>query len=823
MPEPPAMKIDKIAGKECLSPKKVGSTAKNPIVLFADFLPTETDVSLAASDLVVAAQASGAKITSATFASESFAQISLSCRTPMHFQRAKERFAQMQLPAAAHVVVLLESFIRAEMQSTTRFRRIKERRRILFLLAEILRIRPDAILVASGSVAHSYLAAVRALGRLGAPVVRPVCDLLNGSLARDIGLIQPARLPERRLALLERHSGLALGLRRLTVQTMLSQAGTSGHEEDLRFLIKIASSAALRSHPTIRWLRTAAPGHSYVHECPGPHRSLQTAQEPAPQAERFNLPITRYMMHLHAVLQLEREFPLTTKSQAQTYLDWYRKRCFERVPSRWVPCPPITEKKRGSASGRAGTGAEGAEQIVLDLLGSALPQGNADTEMMAYLAGNPVGISPPRLAIILATLCQIPIRLQNDRPVWTSQDIRKWFEEIACRLIPDCRGFAPASNPPVKPVKTLTIYGMTGGKTGLGANTVMACGMAEEMGVPFAVRDVEGAEHALQPLAGAGSRTELKRNIALHHVNADRIPLQIMSPELARRNDTYHIGFLLWELDRIPQAHKLGLSLLDEIWAPSRFVADLYATQTSKPVHLVKKGLVDLQGLQKLSAVQNSDPSRFTVLICFDFHSSIERKNPLAAVRAFQIAFPRHSHADCRLIVKTTPTTRGHWGDPADQLGQMRKLAAKDKRIKIVEDFVSQPELWRMMKSATCMLSTHRAEGFGYVPAYALALAKPLVTTDYGGPQDFCSARTSFPVAAKLVDVPNGHALYSPEGAKWADVSPEAVAVALRRVYDNPAMAATRARHGQDLLAREYSMTAYAARCRRRLEQIGAL
>lgn len=820
------MKIDKITGKECLRSEEARSPAKNRVVIFADFLPAETDVSLAASDLVVAAQASGTEIISATFASESFAPVSLSCRTPMFFQRARQSIAQMQLPAAAQVVVLLDSFLRAEMQSTARFRRFKERRRILFLLAAILRTRPEATVVASGRVALGYLAAARMLsgfGTLGpgAPVVSPVSDLLNGKLARDIGLLRPALTPEKRRALLERHSGP--DLRRLTVQSVLANAGADSHEEDLRFLIKIASGAALKSHPTIRWLRSAAPPHSDIHECPGPHRLLQTAQEPAPQADRFNLPITRYMMHLHTVLQLEREFPLASRSQAQTYLDWYRKRCFERVPARWVPCPPVTTKGPEGNPGRIGTRAERAERIVLDLLDSTPPQAGTDAEMMTYLAGNPAGTAPSRLAILLAILCQIPVRLHKDRPVWTSEDIRKWFEATACHLMPACRRFVPVPNPPVRPVKTLTIYGMAGGKTGLGANTTMARGMAEEMGVPFAVRDVDGSEPALHSQSAAGSRREWKRNVVLHHVNADRIPLHIMSPELARRNDTCHIGFLLWELDRIPQAHTLGLSMLDEIWAPSRFVADLYAAQTSKPVHLVKKGLIDLKGLRKLSTSNSGDPGRFTAMICFDFHSSVERKNPLAAVRAFQIAFPRHSHGDCRLIVKTTPASRGHWGDPADQLGQIRKLAARDNRIEIVEGFVSQPELWRMMNSATCILSTHRAEGFGYIPAYALALAKPLVTTDYGGPRDFCTHRTSFPVAATLVDVPGGHALYSPEGAKWADVSPEAVAVGLRRVYDDPAMAAARARCGQERLAGDYSMAAYAARCRRRLEHIGAL
>ena len=818
------MKIDKIAAKERLSPERARVAAKKRVVVFADFLPAETDISLAASDLIVAAQASGMEITSATLCSESFARASLCCRTPMYFRRAKESIAQMKLRDAAHVVVLTDSFMRAEVQSTTLFRRIKERRRILLLLAEVLRVRPDATLLASGGLALGYTAAARMLSGFGDRCrTRPVSDLLDGSLAHEIGLLLPVPDSPSRQRILERHCGRFPGFQRLTVQAMLKAAYGYGHEQDLRFLMKTASSATLKSHPTIRWLRSAPANAPEVHECPEPHRLLETALEPAPQADRFNLPVTRYMMHLHMVLQLEREFPLATRSQAQTYLDWYRKRCFERVPARWVPCPPATGKRAEGALGGPRTRAGRVERILLDLLDSRLPQEQKDTEMMSYLAGNSAGDSPPRLALLLATLCQIPVRSRNHTPVWKSDDLRKWYEDTACRLIPACRSFAKIPNGTAGPEKTLTIYGMASSKTGLGVNTAMARAMAEEIGLPFAVRDVDGSQQALHSQPATGSRTRLKRNIALHHVNADRIPLQIMSPELARRNDVCHIGFLLWELDRIPQAHRLGISMLDEIWAPSRFVADLYASQTSKPVHLVKKGLIDLRALQGLSTVHSGDPKRFTAMICFDFHSSVERKNPLAAVRAFRIAFPQHSHGDCRLIVKTTPTSRGHWGDPADQMGQIRKLAAQDRRIEIVEGFVSQPELWRMMNAATCIVSTHRAEGFGYIPAYALALAKPLVTTDYGGPQDFCTHQTSFPVAADVVEAPKGHVLYSPEGARWADVSPDAVAASLRLVYDDPVLAAARAQNGQRLLARDYSMASYTARCRQRLQQIGTL
>jgi glycosyltransferase involved in cell wall biosynthesis len=154
---------------------------------------------------------------------------------------------------------------------------------------------------------------------------------------------------------------------------------------------------------------------------------------------------------------------------------------------------------------------------------------------------------------------------------------------------------------------------------------------------------------------------------------------------------------------------------------------------------------------------------------------------------------------------------------------QIRRLAARDPRIEIVEAYVEQSALWRMMRDADCILSTHRAEGFGYIPAHALALARPLVTTDYGGPRDFCTAETSFPVAAELTSVPRGHSLYFQPGSRWADVAPAAVAEALKKVYDGPENAFARARCGQALMTRTYTMAAYAARCEDRLHQIGAL
>ena len=119
--------------------------------------------------------------------------------------------------------------------------------------------------------------------------------------------------------------------------------------------------------------------------------------------------------------------------------------------------------------------------------------------------------------------------------------------------------------------------------------------------------------------------------------------------EFAYRNDQFHIGYLLWELEKLPKEHHLALELLDEIWVPTSFVANVYRTFGQENVHIVGKGIPELGRASALPRlITENDP--FTALICFDFHSSVERKNPLCAVRAFLEAFPLQQFQDCRRI-----------------------------------------------------------------------------------------------------------------------------------------------------------------------------
>ncbi|MEM9430479.1 MAG: glycosyltransferase [Pseudomonadota bacterium] len=361
-------------------------------------------------------------------------------------------------------------------------------------------------------------------------------------------------------------------------------------------------------------------------------------------------------------------------------------------------------------------------------------------------------------------------------------------------------------------VPTFRLHGLGHGETGLHRNLWMSADAAARAGL--APQVMGPAPHV--PLAvPSGPPRRLRADVALHHLNADRIPEAIL--EGYRHRTAYQIGYLLWELDRLPAAHRLALEMLDEIWVPSTFLAHLYRRETDRPVVLMKKALPRLTPAPSPVARQD----RFRALVAFDARSSVARKNPIAAVSAFCQAFEgRH---DVELIVKSTPVPETHWGDPEGQMAAIRAVAARDARVRLIEADLPFAELLGLISGSSVLISPHRAEGFGYLPAFALALGTPVIATDWSGTRDICTEDTAFPVPFSLREVAPQQAIFAVPGARWAEVNTKALAETLIEVANAPAAARARAAAGQELLAREYSADAHAARYLARLERLELL
>ena len=431
-----------------------------------------------------------------------------------------------------------------------------------------------------------------------------------------------------------------------------------------------------------------------------------------------------------------------------------------------------------------------AFQIITEHSRFNMPEGFMGKSLQAYFSAPVGGLAGnlSRFELLAAVLSHAPGKTRECLSVpWKSAELASWFLALSNAGYPLLGAFSSITE--TKDDAIIHVTGTESRDTGLGRNQKMSTKALGEF--------------------------KTNRPVFLHHVNADEIPAQMM-----RNNKTgaFHIGFLLWEMDELPKVHRLTNQLLDEIWVPSKFVQEIYSNAYDRQITMIGKGF----DLPKVSASDRSfygfDQKQTVFLLCFDMNSSVSRKNPLAAIRAFQNAFPNDNTV--RFILKTTPPPSGHWGDSKGQMAKISRIASRDPRIVIDQRFLPFPDLMALINTANCIVSSHRAEGFGYFPAYALKYGKPVIATDYSGTQDFCNSQTAFPVAYKLRPVENSESIFPMQGALWAEIDQTALSQAMRDVADDLTGAQSRAAVGQALMHDFYSETALQNRYLLRLQEL---
>ncbi len=296
------------------------------------------------------------------------------------------------------------------------------------------------------------------------------------------------------------------------------------------------------------------------------------------------------------------------------------------------------------------------------------------------------------------------------------------------------------------------------------------------------------------------------RKVSLHVVALH----SVVDLQKALQTDRQNVLFPFWELHQAPAKWLSAASRFDEIWAPSTFVAGAFHS-FKRPVRLVRQP-VRLPKAAPQPSVGGGSTLR--LLTYFDFDLSGIRKNPAAAVRAFQAAFAP-SRRDVELVVKSHGTRDGGLRD------WLSRAAAADPRIRIVDRTLDRAAMDALIAECDALISLHRSEGFGFGPAEALVAGKAVVATDYGGTRDFILESTGYPVDYDLVPVQRGEYI-GVEGQQWADARIDSAAAALRSIYDHPDDARTKARAGFAFLQAHHAPAVVGAEIARLLGNLGA-
>lgn len=293
-----------------------------------------------------------------------------------------------------------------------------------------------------------------------------------------------------------------------------------------------------------------------------------------------------------------------------------------------------------------------------------------------------------------------------------------------------------------------------------------------------------------------------------------------MLPEFARQAgeeffaERYSIGLWFWEIEKFPARWRSSFSLLEEVWAPTAHVASALQPLATVPVTTMRIP-VQLPALEPRSRAAVGLPEdKFLFLFSFDYLSVFKRKNPLAAIDAFTRAFAPSEGAG--LILKCI----NHERDPAAH-AQLRAAAAAHPDIEVIDRYLDPVDNSSLTALCDCYVSLHRAEGFGFGPAEAMWLAKPVIATGYSGNLDFMSAENSRLVDYRLVPIGEGADPY-PADARWADPDVGQAASLMRGLFDDPEGARSLGKIAAASIRRTHSPSAVGQIMRRRLEVIRA-
>ena len=372
------------------------------------------------------------------------------------------------------------------------------------------------------------------------------------------------------------------------------------------------------------------------------------------------------------------------------------------------------------------------------------------------------------------------------------------------------RRFRPLELPKKKGV---LLVGYPRGEFGIGSLLRLPALAFKEAEIPFGVFDFNPSSQASQ---NDNRLDEWLTHLPEYSVNifcigADQLPLlkKILGKQFFQGH--YNILYGAWELSRLPEQLTGCLQGINEIWAMSSFMGQMFRRSTSLPVHDLQLPIVSYQSESICPSQLQIPKNNFVFLFMFDFDSHVARKNPEAVIEAFKLAFPGLSSIPVTLVIKSINGERHE-----KERNRLKNKIGCDSRILQIHEVLPHSINTALMKCCDCYVSLHRSEGFGLTMAEAMLLGKPVITTGYSGNMDFTTTETALLVDYKLVPVQPGDYPFS-HGEMWAEPNVQQACEYMLNLVKDSTFAKSLAQKGQELIRTSFSTTTMGDRYKKRL------
>lgn len=371
----------------------------------------------------------------------------------------------------------------------------------------------------------------------------------------------------------------------------------------------------------------------------------------------------------------------------------------------------------------------------------------------------------------------VPRRRSALRRLW-----QRLPQSTRARLLFDVsRILAPLPDTNPRGGRPVGIAGLFSTASGVGEGARLAYASLDRAGFAPAAFDLSPAFGQVE-FAEAASRRALTPgagSLIVHH-NGPYLPHALWALGRARVRGRRIIGYWAWELPQLPESWRASVRYLHEIWVPSTFTRDAVAAATDKPVHVVPHPLPPMAATPNMRGKLGLPADALIVLNVFHLGSAFARKNPLAAVATFRKAFGER--ADRVLAIKLIDN--GVAGARRD----LDAAIAGAGNIRLIEGMLPAADMAGLMAAADIVISLHRSEGFGLVPAQAMALGKPVIATGWSGNLDFMNGNNSALVSYTLIPVHDPEGSFKSGDQKWAEPNVDEASEWLRRLAGDAAL-----------------------------------
>lgn len=324
----------------------------------------------------------------------------------------------------------------------------------------------------------------------------------------------------------------------------------------------------------------------------------------------------------------------------------------------------------------------------------------------------------------------------------------------------------------------INLIGDISAETGLGQSMRILAAILEQGNIPFCVKQVNlHGELEHNDTAWRHKQEEQPQySINLIHSIPETWAVDYCGMEKGILDGRYNIAYWLWELKDFPKRWLPCIDTVDEIWTPSEFISESIRKKTDKPVITVPYSIdIQREGLYKRKYFGLPE-NKFLFLTMYDFISISERKNPQAVVDAYVKAFPvEDEHVG--LVIKVNHVQE-------DKLLALQKKLQDYKNVYFITRNLMRKEVDSLLNTADALVSLHRSEGFGLPVAEAMALGKPVITTNWSATTEFADETCACPVNYRLIELEKTIGPYE-KGNYWADADTAHAAEYMRRLLND--------------------------------------